>query len=43
MSLTHIECPLFKLPRCPQACTEVLPNMEGVVKKTTNSQPKILV
>ena len=35
---TDIECSLFKPPHHLQACTENVPNMEGVdVCKTTNS------
>jgi hypothetical protein len=41
MSLTLneaiIEHSLLKLPHYLQACTAILPNMEGVVCKTTNS------
>ena len=40
---TYIECPSLKPPHYFQACTSNLLNMEGVVCKSTNSWPKVLL
>ena len=40
---TVLETPLFKSPHCVQACTVNSPNREGVVCKTTNFRPKVML
>ena len=40
---THIECFLFKSLHYLQAYTKNLLHMEGIVSKTTTSQPKVML
>jgi hypothetical protein len=40
---SDVECPLFKPLHYLQVSTKNLPNTEGVVRKTINPQPKVML